>query len=55
MECIADRDHISISLNGTLVNQASRVRPSKGRIQIQSKGGEMYVRKVDLVPLKLHD
>lgn len=53
MECIADGDRISIYLNGILVNQASRVKPSKGRIQIQSEGAEMFVRKVELTPLKV--
>ncbi|GLU52831.1 hypothetical protein Dfri01_22920 [Dyadobacter frigoris] len=53
MECVADGDRISIYVNGTLVNQASRVKPSKGRIQIQSEGAEMYVRKVELTPLQV--
>ncbi|MCE7070125.1 DUF1080 domain-containing protein [Dyadobacter sp. CY327] len=52
MECIADGDDVSIYLNGTLVNQATQVKPSKGRIQIQSEGAEMFVRKVVLKPLK---
>jgi hypothetical protein len=52
MECIAEGDNISIFLNGTLVNQASRVKPSKGRIQIQSEAAEMFIRKVTLTPLK---
>ncbi len=53
IDCIAEGDRISIYVNGTLVNQASRVKPSKGRIQIQSEGAEMYVRKVELTPLKV--
>jgi hypothetical protein len=52
MECIAEGDNVSIFLNGKLVNQASQVKPSRGRIQIQSEGAEMYVRKVVLAPLK---
>ncbi|MCE6989696.1 DUF1080 domain-containing protein [Dyadobacter sp. CY323] len=52
MECIADGDQVTIYLNGTLVNQATQVKPSKGRIQIQSEGAEMFVRKVVLKPLK---
>ncbi|MCE6992469.1 DUF1080 domain-containing protein [Dyadobacter sp. CY323] len=52
MECIADGDNISIYLNGTLVNQATQVKPSKGRIQIQSEGAQMFVRKVELTPLR---
>lgn len=50
VECIAEGDKISIILNGTLVNQAVNVKPSKGRIQIQSEGAEIFFRKVELTP-----
>ncbi|HEY0769154.1 MAG TPA: family 16 glycoside hydrolase, partial [Sphingobacteriaceae bacterium] len=50
---IAYGDNIDIYLNNVLVNQAMRVKPSKGRIQIQSEGAEMFVRKVELTPLTL--
>ncbi|RRA98032.1 3-keto-disaccharide hydrolase [Larkinella rosea] len=52
MVCVADEDRISSYLNGVLVNQATQVKPSKGRIQIQSEGAELFVRKVELVPLR---
>lgn len=51
IECIAEGEEIFIYLNGTLVNHALNVKPAKGRIQIQSEGAEMFVRKVALVPL----
>jgi len=51
MECIVDGNKISIILNGTLVNQALNVKPSKGRIQIQCEGAEIFYRRVDLTPL----
>ncbi len=51
VECIAEGDRISVYVNKILVNQAYRVKPSKGRIQIQSEGAEMFVRKVELTPL----
>jgi hypothetical protein len=51
LECIVSGDKITTYLNGTLVNQAFDIKPSKGRIQIQSEGAEMFVRKVDLTPL----
>lgn len=51
MEVVAFQDKVDIYLNGQLVNQAFDVRPSKGRIQIQSEGAEMYVRKVELTPI----
>jgi hypothetical protein len=51
MEVVAFGDKVDIFLNGKLVNQAFDVRPSRGRIQIQSEGAEMYVRKVELTPI----
>ncbi len=51
MECIAEGDKISIFFNGTLVNQAVNVKPSKGRIQIQSEGAEIFFRRVEMTPL----
>ncbi len=51
IECIVEGDKISIILNGTLVNQALNVKPSKGRIQIQSEGAEIFFRRVELTPL----
>ena len=52
LECIVNEDQISIFLNGKLVNEASNVRPSKGRIQIQSEGAEIFFRRVDLIPIQ---
>lgn len=45
-------DTIEVKLNGELVNRATEVKPSKGRIQIQSEGAEILFRKIDLIPLK---
>jgi hypothetical protein len=44
-------DSLKVYLNGKLVNEAVNIKPSKGRIQIQSEGAELFVRKVQLVPL----
>ena len=52
VECIAEGDKISIFLNGALVNQAIHVKPSKGRIQIQSEGAEIFFRRVELTHLR---
>ncbi|MCK5700539.1 MAG: DUF1080 domain-containing protein, partial [Cyclobacteriaceae bacterium] len=49
--CIAEGDQITIFLNGVLVNKATKVKPSIGRIQIQSESAEVYFRKVELTPL----
>jgi hypothetical protein len=51
LECVVVGDDITVFLNGTLVNYATDVKPKKGRIQIQSEGAEMLVRKVDLTSL----
>ncbi len=42
---------LTIYLNGMLVNKATHVKPSKGRIQIQSEAAEVFFRRVDLTPL----
>ena len=35
-----------------IVNEATGVKPSKGRIQVQSEGAELFVRKIELTPIK---
>lgn len=49
LECIAKGDKITIILNGVLVNEATNVKPNKGRIQIQTEGAEIFFRRVDLL------
>lgn len=51
IEVIAIDDNILVFLNGNLVNEAYDVKPSKGKIQIQSEGAQMFVRRVELTPL----
>jgi len=48
LECIAHENEIIVYLNGVLVNRAREVKPSKGQIQIQSEGAEIYVRNIEL-------
>ena len=48
---IARGKEITIYLNGTLANHAIDVKPQKGRIQVQSEGAEIFLRKVDLKTL----
>ena len=50
--CIAKGSEITLFLNGHLVNHTTDVVPTSGKIQIQSEGAEMLVRKVALTPLK---
>jgi len=52
LECIANGTEIIVYLNGVLVNRAREVKPSKGRIQIQSEGAEIYVRNIELTQQK---
>lgn len=49
---VARGSSIRVELNGVLVNEALDVKPSKGRIQIQSEGAEVFVRKIELTPLE---
>lgn len=55
LKCIVIGDKISVYLNGVLVNEAFNVNPSRGRIQIQSEGAEMFVRKIELSALRAAD
>jgi len=52
LEVVADNDNFTIYLNGKLVNKATRVKPQRGKIQIQSEGAEIFFRRVDLVPIR---
>ncbi|HLT93810.1 MAG TPA: DUF1080 domain-containing protein [Membranihabitans sp.] len=51
LECIASGDSITVILNDVVVNKAYDVKPSKGRIQIQSEAAGILFRRVDLIPL----
>lgn len=51
LECHVVDDQITVFLNGIMVNKAYDVKPTKGKILIQSEGAVMLVRKVELTPL----
>jgi hypothetical protein len=51
LEILAKGDEISVWVNGTLVNQASKLSQSKGAISLQSEGSLIYFRNVYLTPL----
>jgi hypothetical protein len=51
LECVCDSSRISVFVNGTLVNQASNVFPSRGQILLQCEGSEIFFRKLELHPL----
>ena len=48
LECICHGDTITVVLNGVVVNQCAQVSPSKGRIQVQSEGAEIFYRRLEL-------
>lgn len=52
LECVVFGDRITVYLNGVLVNEAINVRPSRGRIQIQTETSTMKIRKIDMIPLE---
>jgi hypothetical protein len=52
LECIVKDDEITVILNGVEVNHAQNVKPSRGKIQVQSEGAEIFFRKIELIPLK---
>lgn len=49
-EVIADGDTLTNILNGIVVNRGSRCSVSEGKIQLQSEGAEIWIRKVELRP-----
>lgn len=51
LEVIAKGDTLEYLVNGVLVNRAFEVKPSQGRIQLQTEAAEMVVRRYELYPL----
>jgi len=51
-EVYADADKLVYVLNGTVVNKASELSHRSGKIQIQSEGAEIFIRKVELEPIR---
>jgi hypothetical protein len=52
VECTAKGDAVTYLVNGQVVNKASGLSLTKGKIFIQTEGAEMYVRNVVLTPLE---
>jgi hypothetical protein len=50
-EITADRGTITLVINGQQVNQATGCDVVAGRIGLQSEGGEIHFRRVEIVPL----
>jgi hypothetical protein len=51
LECICDRDKLTYILNGKTVNAATKLSVTKGRILFQSEGAELFLRKIELLPI----
>jgi hypothetical protein len=51
-EVICDGSSITTILNGIVVNKGTNSSHTEGKIQIQSEGAEILVRKVELRPLR---
>lgn len=51
-EVICDRDTIKNLVNGKLVNYATNSSHTFGKIQLQSEGAEILIRKVELRPVE---
>jgi hypothetical protein len=41
-----------VRLNGTLVNAAESVVPSRGKIAVQAHNAELFVRRIELQPIE---
>jgi hypothetical protein len=52
VECICEGRTITVVVNGHTVNKAYDAMPAAGRILLQCEGFELYVRKVEIHPLK---
>lgn len=52
VECDCEDDQITIRVNGIVVNKATKVSPTAGKLMFQTEGAEIYFRKIELHPLK---
>ena len=51
LECFVKGDTLTYRVNGVIVNRATEVVPTQGKILLQTEGAEMFVRKLELRPL----
>jgi hypothetical protein len=51
VECFCRGDQLVYRVNGTIVNRASDIFPTQGKILLQTEGAELFVRKLELRPL----
>ncbi len=51
LRLVCDGNRVDVYYNGIMVNQAFDVKPSGGRLQIQTELAEIFFRRVTLLPL----
>jgi hypothetical protein len=51
LECICEGDRITVILNGTTVNVATKVSQAKGKLFFESQGAEIFFRTINVRPL----
>ena len=51
LECFCRGAELVYRVNGMIVNRATDVLPTRGKILLQTEGAEMVVRKLELQPL----
>jgi Domain of Unknown Function (DUF1080) len=52
VQVIADSGNLAVTLNGVVQNLATETEPLHGKVGLQSEGGEMEFRKVELTPIE---
>jgi len=52
LELVADHDRVMQFVNGKLVNQGSNANSTRGKIDFQSEGAEVYFRNMKIAQLK---
>ncbi len=52
LELVADHDRVMQFVNGKLVNEGSNANTTRGKIDFQSEGAEVFYRNMKIAPLK---
>jgi hypothetical protein len=52
LELVVDHDHATYYVNGKLVNEATDLNATKGKLLFQTEGAETYYRNLEIAPLK---
>jgi hypothetical protein len=54
LDVICDGSHVVYRVNGIQANEGFDAVPSSGKILIQSEGAEVYIRRFELLPQRVH-